>query len=142
MYPSSMPRHPEDTLLWVQLHPVCPHAIKHDVQIVNQVVRLPDLDDNVIYVCLYGLPDVVPENVLHTSLVRSARVSKVEWHCYVVKHVEWCDERGRELIGLFGGNPNRRQGIIGVHTTQWNLQFDRFVAKEKGTLGHALFKPV
>jgi hypothetical protein len=78
MYPSSMPRHPKDALLWVQLHPVCPQAIKRDVQIVNQVVRLPGLDDNVIYVCLHGLPDVVPENVLHTSLVRSARVSKAE----------------------------------------------------------------
>jgi hypothetical protein len=43
---------------------------------------------------------VVPENVLHTSLVRSARISKAEWHCYVAKHAEWCDERGRELIGF------------------------------------------
>jgi hypothetical protein len=44
---------------------------------------------------------VVPRNVLHTLLVRSARVSKAKWHCYVTKHVERCDERGRELIRLF-----------------------------------------
>jgi hypothetical protein len=42
---------------------------------------------------------VVPENVLHISLVRSARVLKAKWHCYVAKHAEQCDERGRELIG-------------------------------------------
>jgi hypothetical protein len=43
---------------------------------------------------------VVPENVLHTSLVHSARVPKTKWHCYVAKHAEWHDERGCELIGL------------------------------------------
>jgi hypothetical protein len=43
---------------------------------------------------------VVPENVLHTSLVRSARVPNTKWHPYVAKHAEWHDERGRELIGL------------------------------------------
>jgi hypothetical protein len=93
-------RHSEDAVLRVQFHPVCPQAIKRDGQIVNQLVRLPGLDDDVIYVCLYSSPDVVPENVLHTLLVRSARVSKAKWHCYIAKHVERCDERGRELIGL------------------------------------------
>jgi hypothetical protein len=44
---------------------------------------------------------VIPENMLHTSLVCSANVSKTELHCYVAKHVEQCDERSRELDGLF-----------------------------------------
>jgi hypothetical protein len=53
------------------------------VQIINQVVHLPGFDNDVIYVSLYGPLNVVPENVLHTSLVRSVRVSKAKWHCYV-----------------------------------------------------------
>jgi hypothetical protein len=43
---------------------------------------------------------VVLENVLHTSLVCSARISKTEWHRYVAEHAEWRDERSHELIGL------------------------------------------
>jgi hypothetical protein len=43
---------------------------------------------------------VVSENVLHTPLVRNARVSEAKWHHYVAKHVEWRDEGGRELIRL------------------------------------------
>jgi hypothetical protein len=46
------------------------------------------------------LPDVVSKNVLHTSLVRSARISEAKWHCYVANHAEWRDEGGRELIRL------------------------------------------
>jgi hypothetical protein len=34
--------------------------------IVNQVVHPPGVDENVIYVCLYGPPDVIPKDVLHT----------------------------------------------------------------------------
>jgi hypothetical protein len=72
----------------------------NNAQIVNQVVRLPGFDDDVIYVGLYGSPDVVLENVLHTPLVRSARISEAKWHRYVANHAEWCDERGRKLIKL------------------------------------------
>jgi hypothetical protein len=45
---------------------------------VNQVVHLPGLHDYIVYVCLNGPPDVIPENVLHTSLVCSARISETE----------------------------------------------------------------
>jgi hypothetical protein len=67
---------------------------------VNQVVRLPGLHDYIVYVCLNGPPDVIPENVLHTSLVCSARISETERHCYVAIHPERRDERSRELVGL------------------------------------------
>jgi hypothetical protein len=50
------------------------------MQIVDQVVRLPGFHDYVIYVRLNSPPDVVSENVLHTSLIRSARVSEAKWH--------------------------------------------------------------
>jgi hypothetical protein len=35
---------------------------------------------------------VIPENVLHTSLVCSARISETEWHHYVAVHPEESDE--------------------------------------------------
>jgi hypothetical protein len=35
---------------------------------------------------------VIPENVLHTSLVCSARVSETKWHRHVAVHPEWRDE--------------------------------------------------
>jgi hypothetical protein len=41
-----------------------------------------------VYVSLNGPPDVVSEDVLHTSLVRSARISEAKWHRYVAKHSE------------------------------------------------------
>jgi hypothetical protein len=56
--------------------------------------------DYIVYVSLNGLPDVIQENVLHTSLVCSARVSKTERHCHVAVHPEGSDERSRELVGL------------------------------------------
>jgi hypothetical protein len=65
-------QHPEDAFFGVQFHPVSPQAIERDAQIINQVVRLPGFYDYVVYVRLNGPPDVVSENVLHTSLVRSA----------------------------------------------------------------------
>jgi hypothetical protein len=93
-------RHPEDALFGVEFHPVSPQAIERGAKIVNQVVRLHGFYDYVIYVRHNGPPDVVSENVLHTSLVHSARVSEAKWYCYVAKHAEWRDEGGRELIRL------------------------------------------
>jgi hypothetical protein len=46
------------------------------------------------------LPDVVSDNVLHTSSARSAHVSEAKWHRYVARHAEWRVEGSRELIGL------------------------------------------
>jgi hypothetical protein len=93
-------RHPEDAFFGVQFHPVSPQVVERGAHVVNQVVRLPSFHDYVIYVRLNSSPDVVSENVLHTPLVRSARISEAKWHRYVAKHAEWRDEGGRELIGL------------------------------------------
>jgi hypothetical protein len=43
---------------------------------------------------------VVSENMLHTPLVHSTRVSGAKWHRYVVEHLEWRDEGGHKLVGL------------------------------------------
>jgi hypothetical protein len=93
MYPSSMPRGtPKDAFLGVQLHPIGSQAIKCHVQVVIQVVRLPGFYDYIVYVSLDGSPDVVSENMLHTSLVCSARVSETKRHHYVAVHPEGHDE--------------------------------------------------
>jgi hypothetical protein len=125
-------RHSEDALLGVQLYLVGSWAIERHAQVANQVVRLPGFHDYVVYVSLNGPPDVVSEDVLHTSLVRSARISEAKWHRYVAKHSERRDERaGRTLSSLFGGTRSRHQGNTKVHTLQLSQRFDRFVAKEK-----------
>jgi hypothetical protein len=61
-------------------------------QVVKQVVRLPGLYDYVNYLSLNGSLDVIPENVLHTSMVCSTCVSETERHCYVAVHPEGSDE--------------------------------------------------
>jgi hypothetical protein len=43
---------------------------------------------------------VIPENVLHTSLVCCARISETGRHHHVAIHPEQCDERSRELVGF------------------------------------------
>ena len=69
-------------------------------KIVHQVVRLPGFYYDIVDVCLNGSPDVIPENVEHTSLVCRPGVSETEWHRHVAEHTEWRDEGGRELVGL------------------------------------------
>jgi hypothetical protein len=70
------------------------------VQVINQVVRLPGLYDYIVYIRLNGLPDVVSENMVHTPLVRSTRISETKWHRYIAEHPKRRDEGGCELIGL------------------------------------------
>jgi hypothetical protein len=55
-------------------------------------IHLPSFHDYVVYVSLNGSPDVVSENVLHTSLVCSTRVPKAEWLRYVAEHSKRRDE--------------------------------------------------
>jgi hypothetical protein len=43
---------------------------------------------------------VVSEDVLHTSLVRGARISEAKRHRHVAEHSKWCDEGSRELVGF------------------------------------------
>jgi hypothetical protein len=63
-----------------------------DPRVANQVVRLPGFHDYVVYVCLNGPPDVVSEDVLHTPLVRRARISEAKRHRDVAVHPERRDE--------------------------------------------------
>jgi hypothetical protein len=71
---------PKTAFFRVQFHPFGPQAV--------------------VYVCLNGPLDVVYENMLHTPLVRSTRVSVAKWHRYVEEHPERRDEGGPKLIGF------------------------------------------
>ena len=97
-----MPRGtPKHALLGVEFYPLCPKAIKRDPEIGDQVVRLPGLYNDVVHICLYVPPDMVPEYVEHTPLVCSSGVSEAKGHRNVAVHAERRDERSRELVGLF-----------------------------------------
>jgi hypothetical protein len=76
-----------------------PKTVECDAQVVNQVVCLSVLYNYVINVCLNGPPDVVSEDVLHTSLVCSARISETKRHHHVVEQPKRCDEGSHELVG-------------------------------------------
>jgi hypothetical protein len=95
-----MPQHLEGAFFGVQFHPIGLQAVECDAQVVKQVIRLPGLHDYVVYVGLNGPPDVFSEDVLHTSLVRSARISEAKRHRHVAEHPEQRDEGSRELVGL------------------------------------------
>jgi hypothetical protein len=62
------------------------------VQAVNQVVCLPGLCDYIVYLSLNDSPDVVSENMLHASLICSARISETKRHRYIAVHPEGSDE--------------------------------------------------
>src|SRR6185503_17717209 len=72
-----------------------------DPEIGYQVVRLPGFYDDVVDICFYIPPEMVPEYVEHTPLICSSGVSESKGHHDVAVHVERCDKRGRELVGLF-----------------------------------------
>jgi hypothetical protein len=85
---------------------------------------------------------VVPENMLHTPVICSTRISKAKWHRYVAKHAERCDERGRELIGpssSFGGNPNRHQGNTRAPRSRIHNLIDSW--QRKGNFGTCFIQP-
>jgi hypothetical protein len=67
-------------------------AAERDAEVGNQVIRLPGFHDYVVYVRLNGSSDVVSEDVLHTPLVRRARVSEAERHRDIAVHPERRDE--------------------------------------------------
>jgi hypothetical protein len=39
--------------------------------------------------------------VVHEPLVRCTRIPQTKWHSNVALHAKGCDERSRELVGLF-----------------------------------------
>ena len=66
-----------------------------------RLVRLPGFYNDVVDICLYVSPEMVPENVEHTPLICSSGISEAKRHRDVAVHAEMCDKRSCELVGLF-----------------------------------------
>ena len=92
---------PEDTLLRVELDALLFEAFEGYFQVTDEVTRLLGLDHDVVHVGLDSSPDVLAKDLGHAPLVCGPCVSKAERHSHIAVHAEWCDERSRELVGLF-----------------------------------------
>jgi hypothetical protein len=67
----------------------------------EEVGGFPRLDYDVIDVSLDRSTNVFAEHVVHAPLVRRTRIPQTKWHSSVAVHAKRCDERSRELVGLF-----------------------------------------
>ena len=94
-------RYSEHAFFLIELYPLGSKAVKRDFEISYHVVCLPGFYDDVVDICFYVPPDMVPEHVEHTPLVCDSGVSKAKWHRDIVVHAEGCDKRSCELVRLF-----------------------------------------
>jgi hypothetical protein len=67
----------------------------------KEVGGFPRLDYDVIDVSLDRSTNVFAEHMGHAPLVRRTRIPQTKRHSNVTVHAKGCDERGRELVGLF-----------------------------------------
>ena len=67
----------------------------------KEVGGFPCLDYDVIDVGLDRSANVFAEHVVHAPLVCRTRIPQTERHGNITIHAERCDERSRELVGLF-----------------------------------------
>ena len=101
MKPKSMPEALQTRIFRIELYSIGSKAVERDLEIGYQVVRLPGFYDDVVDICLYVPPEMVPEYMEHTPLICSSGVSEAKRHRDVTVHAEKCDKRGRKLVGLF-----------------------------------------
>ena len=93
--------HLEDTLFGIELHAFRLETSECHFKVGKEVRGLPCLDYDVIDVGLDSATDVFAEHMVHAPLVRRARIPQTERHGDIAVHAEGCDERSRELVGLF-----------------------------------------
>jgi hypothetical protein len=91
----------EDTLLGVEFHALRPQTLECRFKVREEVEGFPRLDYDVIDVSLDRSTDVLSEHVVHAPLVCRAYIPQTKWHSNIAVHAKRCDERSRELIGLF-----------------------------------------
>jgi hypothetical protein len=102
MNPKSMPRgYPKDTLLGIKLHAFRLETSECHFKVGKELGGFPRLDYDVIDVGLDRLANVFAEHMVHAPLVRRTRIPQAERHGDIAVHAEGCDERSRELVGLF-----------------------------------------
>ena len=100
MKPKSMPEALQTRIFRIELYPIGSKAVERNLEIGYQVIGLLGFYKNVINICFYVPPDMVPEHVEHTALVCGSGVSEAEGHRDVAVHAERSDEGSRELVGL------------------------------------------
>jgi hypothetical protein len=93
--------HPEDTLFGIELDALRLETSECHFKVGKEVGGFPRLDYDVIDVGLDRAANVLAEHMAHAPLVRRARIPQGERHGDIAVHAEGCDERSRELVGLF-----------------------------------------
>jgi hypothetical protein len=102
MNPKSMPRgDPEDTLLGIEFYAFRLETSECRSKVGKEVGGFPRLDYDVIDVGLDRSANVFAKHVVDAPLVCRTRSPQTERHGNIAVHVERCDERSRELVGLF-----------------------------------------
>jgi hypothetical protein len=97
-----MPRGtPEDALLGIELYAFRLETPECRFKVGKEVGGFPRLDYDVIDVGLDRSTNVFAEHVVHAPLVRCTRIPQTKRHGNIAVHAEGCDERSRELVGLF-----------------------------------------
>jgi hypothetical protein len=91
----------EDTLLGIEFYAFRFETLECRFKVGEEVRGFPRLDYDVIDVSLDRSTNVLPEHVVHAPLVCRTRIPQTEWHSNVAVHAKRCDERSRELVGLF-----------------------------------------
>lgn len=103
--------YPENTFLGLEFDAIFAQFSKGALQIGHEMVNLLRLHHDVIYVGLDGVSNYVIETLFHAALAGRTSVFQAERHRNVAIRSEWCDERGRELVGFF----HRNLMVPGVH---------------------------
>jgi hypothetical protein len=101
MNPKSMPRGTPKTLLRIEFYAFHLEAPECRFKVGKEVGGFPRLDYDVIDVSLDRSTNVFVEHVVHAPLVCCTRIPQTKWHGNIAVHAKRCDERSRELVGLF-----------------------------------------
>jgi hypothetical protein len=91
----------EDTLLGIEYHAFRPQTLECRFKVEEEVGGFPRLDHDVIHVSLDRSADVLSEHVVHAPLICCTCIPQAKWHSSITVHAKRCDERSRELVGLF-----------------------------------------
>jgi hypothetical protein len=91
----------EDTLLRIEFYASRLETLECRFKVKEEVGGFPRLDYDVIDVSLDRSANVLSEHVVHAPLVCRACIPQTKWHSDVAVHAKRCDERSRELVGLF-----------------------------------------
>jgi hypothetical protein len=94
----------EDALLGIEFYAFRLETPECRFKVREEVGGFPRLDYDVIDVSLDRSTNVLSEHVVHAPLVCRTRIPQTKWHSNVAVHAKRCDERSRELVGLFHPN--------------------------------------